>query len=116
MKKLLLYFYILFIFGCSGYEPIFSVKNMNFNINNIENIDNKKITEQIVNAVRPYKLDDAKKNYSLEISSLEQNKITSRDSKGNPLTYRVSIDVKVDVFIAEQNLLLNTINLSLIHI
>ena len=111
MKKLLPCLCFLFIFSCSGYEPIFSTKDIDFNINKIENIDNEDTTNQIIRSIRSYKLDNNKKSYSLKINSTKSNKITSRDSKGEPLTYRIIITVKVDVFRDNQNLLLNTINI-----
>ena len=110
MKKLLPCLCFLFIFSCSGYEPIFSTKDMDFNIDRIENIDSGSTTKEIIRNIRSYKLDANKKNYSLKISSIKKNKVTSRDSKGDPLTYRITIDVKVDIFSDDQDFLLNTIN------
>ena len=111
MKKLLSSLCFLFIFSCSGYEPIFSTKDMNFYIDGIENIDNEETTKNIIRNIRSYKLNDSKKNYFLKINSTKKNKITSRDSKGDPLTYRITIDVKVDVLKDDQILLLNTIKI-----
>ena len=110
MKKLLSFLCFLFIFSCSGYEPIFSTKDINFNIDKIENIDNEETTKNIIKNIRSYKLNNSKKNYFLKINSTKKNEITSRDSKGDPLTYRITIDVKVDVLKDDQILLLNTIN------
>tara|TARA_B100000768_G_scaffold176059_1_gene188292 strand:- start:338 stop:796 length:459 start_codon:yes stop_codon:yes gene_type:complete len=112
MKKLLSCFCFLFIFSCSGYKPIFSTKDMNFNINRIENINSNNTTNRIIRSIRSYKLDNSKKNYSLKINSTNKNEITSRDSKGDPQTYRIIIDVTVDVFEDDQNLFLNTINIT----
>ena len=79
MKKLLSSLCFLFIFSCSGYEPIFSTKDMNFYIDGIENIDNEETTKNIIRNIRSYKLNDSKKNYFLKINSTKKNKITSRD-------------------------------------
>jgi len=111
MKKFLCCLCFLFISSCSGYEPIFSTKDINFSINKIENIDNGKTTKQIINSIRSYKLNDSKKNYSLKISSTNKNEVTSRDSRGDPLTYVININVKVNVFKDGQDFLLNTINI-----
>ena len=111
MKKFFSYLCFLFIFSCSGYEPIFSTKNMDFNIDRIEKMDSGSTTKEIIKSIRSYKLNDSKKNYSLKISSTNKNEVTSRDSKGDPLTYRVTIDVKVDIFSGGQDFLLNTINI-----
>ena len=112
MKKLLSFLCFLFIFSCSGYKPIFSTKDMNFNINRIENINSNNTTNHIIRSIRSYKLDNSKKSYSLKINSTNKNEITSRDSKGDPQTYRIIIDVTVDVFEDDQNLFLNTINIT----
>ena len=103
MKKFLSCLCLMFIANCSGYEPIFSTKDLRFYINEIENIDNGKITKQIVRNIRSYKLDNNKNKYSLKISSENKNVVTSKDSKGNALTYRVTIVVKIDVFEDNQN-------------
>ena len=50
-------------------------------------------------------------NYSLKVNSSENKKITSRDSKGNPLTYRITINVEVAVFRGNSNTLFDTINI-----
>ena len=47
----------------------------------------------------------------MEVSSKNTNEITSRDSKGDPKTYRITIEVKIDVFKGGQASLFNTINI-----
>tara|TARA_B100000780_G_C20997237_1_gene398928 strand:- start:137 stop:598 length:462 start_codon:yes stop_codon:yes gene_type:complete len=113
MKKILLYLCFLIFFGCSGYEPIFSKKDLNFYISDIENINNNKTTIQIIRNIRSFKLNDnSKKNYFLKINSKENEEVTSRDSKGDPLTYRITINTKVIVFRDGSNVLYNTINIT----
>ena len=111
MKKFLSCLCFLFVANCSGYEPVFSNKNLGFSINEIKNIDNGKITKQIIRNIRSYKLKDNKNKYSLKISTKNKNEVTSRDSKGDPLTFRVTIAFKIDVFGDDQTLPLNTINI-----
>ena len=112
MKKIFICLCFLVIFGCTGYKPIFSTKNFVFNITEIQNIDNNKTTKQIIKSIRSYKLDnDVKKNYSLKINSQTTNDITSRDSRGNPLTYRIIVSVEVKVFKDNSNKLFNNINI-----
>ena len=111
MKKLFSCICFLFFFSCAGYEPIFLTKNLKFYINKIENIDNEEITEKIVRNIDLYKLDKKKINYSLKISSKNTNEITSRDSKGDPQTYRIAIEVKLDVFKNDQISIFNTMNI-----
>jgi len=112
MKKISLYFCFLIIFGCAGFEPIFSTKDLTFYIDEIENMDNNKNTKQIVRNILSYKLNNAtKNNYSLKINSETRNEVTSRDSKGDPLTYRVIISTGVKVFKGNSNNLFNNINI-----
>ena len=112
MKKISLYFCFLIIFGCAGFEPIFSTKDLTFYIDEIENMDNNKNTKQIVRNILSYKLNNAtKNNYSLKINSETRNEITSRDSKGDPLTYRVIISTGVKVFKGNSNNLFDNINI-----
>ena len=112
MKKIFFYLCFLAFFSCSGYEAIFSTKDLTFHISDIKNLDNKKTTKQIIQNILSYKLDNINnKNYSLKINSSENEEITSRDMKGNPLTYRVTINVKVEVFKSGSNILLDTINI-----
>ena len=112
MKKLLTSLCFLILFGCSGYKPIFSTKDLTFNIAKIENTDNNKITKQIINSIRSYKLDDTdKKSYSLKIISTKKNNITSRDSKGDPLTYRLVLNAEIKIFNDNSNILLNTLKI-----
>lgn len=112
MKKISLYFCFLIIFGCAGFEPIFSTKDLTFYIDEIENMDNNKNTKQIVRNILSYKLNNAtKNNYSLKINSETRNEITSRDSKGDPLTYRVIISTGVKVFKGSSNNLFDNINI-----
>ena len=112
MKKIFFYFCFLIIFGCAGFEPIFSTKGLTFYIDEIENMDNNKNTKQIVRNILSYKLNNAtKKNYSLKINSETRNEVTSRDSKGDPLTYRVIIITGVKVFKGTSNSLFDNIDI-----
>ena len=99
MKKIFFYLCIFSIFGCAGYEPLFSTKNLSFYIEDIKNINNDVITKKISKNINNNKLKgENKKVYLLEIESNIINNIASKDSKGNPLTYNIILDVKVKVF------------------
>jgi len=111
MKKFLSCLCFLLVANCSGYEPVFLTKNLEFSISEIKNIDNEKITKQIIKNIRSYKLKDNKNKFSLQVSTQNKNEVTSRDSKGDALTFRVTIAFKIDVFGDDQAVLLNTINI-----
>ena len=99
MKKLCFYLCLLGLFSCAGYEPIFSVKKINFYIEDIiiTNGDNisKKVSKNLnINRLKK----DNKKNYILKISSNKRSEIRSKDKKGNALTFEMIVDVQVEVF------------------
>ena len=99
MKKLCFYLCFIGLFSCTGYEPIFSVKELNFYIEDIIINKNDDISKKISKNLNINKLKkDNKKNYILKISSSKRNQITSKDKKGNALTFAIFIDVQIDVF------------------
>ena len=61
MKKILLLFCFWLLFGCSGYQPIFSTKDLNFYIEDFKILNNDKIAHQINNRLSGYKKEDTNK-------------------------------------------------------
>tara|TARA_B100000780_G_C21118347_1_gene452725 strand:+ start:693 stop:1154 length:462 start_codon:yes stop_codon:yes gene_type:complete len=113
MNKIVFYFCFLILFGCSGYEPLFSKKNTSFYIESIENVNGDNITKKISRNLNSNKLKSSdKNNYKLKITSTMQDKITSKDSRGNALTNEVSIDVMVNVYNDNSNVPFNTFRIS----
>ncbi len=111
MKKILFYLCFFSMFGCAGYEPLFSTKNLSFYISDIENINGDNVTKDISRNLNNRKLKtDDKKNYKLKISSNRNNNITSRDTKGVALTYEMVVNVEVKVFNNNSEFPLNTLN------
>ena len=99
MKKIIFYLCFFALFGCGGYEPLFSTKNLSFYIEDVKNVNNDFITKKISRNLDSNKIKiDNKKNYILEISSSKEENITSKNSKGEVLTYEMIINVEVKVF------------------
>jgi outer membrane lipopolysaccharide assembly protein LptE/RlpB len=99
------------MFGCAGYEPLFSTKNLSFYVSDIENINGDNITKDISRNLNNNKLKkNDKKNYKLKISSSRNNNITSRDTKGIALTYEMIVNVEVEVFNNNSDFPLDTLN------
>ena len=110
MKKIFFYLCFFSIFGCTGYEPLFSTKNLSFYIEDIKNVNDDIITKKISRNIDNNKSkSDDKIVYLLEIETDINNNISSKDSKGNPLTYNMVLDVKVKVFSRNTELLINTL-------
>ena len=110
MKKIFFYLCFFSIFGCAGYEPLFSTKNLSFYIEDIKNVNDDNITKKISKNIENNKLKgDNKIVYLLEIESGIIDNISSKNSKGNPLTYNMILDVEVKVFNRNTKFLINTL-------
>ena len=111
MRKIIPYLFICFIFGCAGYEPIFSSKNLDFYISDIENLNSDDITRKISKRLKDYKIEDAnKEEYKLKITSEKNEYVASKDSKGDPLVFVMSVKTKIEVLYNEKSI--NILNLS----
>ena len=94
-KFLILSLFFLLLTNC-GYGPIYSSKNLNFSINNIEkqnNILNNKFAEIIKGLVNNN--DNRKVNIGIE--SNKNVEIKSKDTKGNPLIYELNISLTITI-------------------
>ena len=86
---------------------------MSFYVKSVENIDNNKIVKKISRNLGSNKLKiSGKKSYILKITSNESNNITSKDTKGNPLTYNMVLNIEVKAFNGSSGLLINTFKLN----
>ena len=106
LAKILLVFMILGLTSCS-YSPIFSEKNYNFEINEIVLTGEKdinKILREKFNRIRNNQ-NLKKKEYKLLINSEKERNIVSKNSKGDPLKYELTIAVQYEI-IFNENLLL----------
>lgn len=112
MKKIILYFCFLAIYGCAGYEPLFSTKELSYYVIDIKNVNKNNLTEKISKRLKNYtsKGNNNKKGYKLEISSNMSNIISSKDGKGNVSSYKMIVNVNVKVFNQDSDLLISTLN------
>jgi len=108
MKKIFLFLCFFSLFNCVGYEPLFSTKKLSYYIVSIENVNNDSITKKISKNLDNNKIKDInKKGYLLEISSIKNNVVTSRNSKAQVSTYEMTLGVNVKVFDNNTNLLID---------
>jgi hypothetical protein len=118
MKKntftILLIVLLIFINGCSGYKPIFSSTNLEFNIANYSLEDNKTLGEKIYSRLkRASKLNGNNENVrkiDILIKASQNKKATVKDSSGKILQYKISlnIDVKIKDYLTEDEILNET--------
>jgi len=86
---------ILFFVSSCGYTPIFSNKNSNFSIIEINSTGNNKLNKILINKLDKYKSTNGKKRFSLKIDTNLKKEIASKDTKGNPKTYKMDVNLKI---------------------
>ena len=107
--------FFLFFLSC-GYTPIFSKKDVNFSIENIEFLGDKNVKEKINHTLSNYRNKTGKeKKISLVISSKRNSTIASKNSKGEAETYRISVDVITKIILDENNFFEKSFNKSSIY-
>ena len=98
MKKIILILSFLLLVSC-GYQPIFSSKTSNFLIEEIIYNENDKISLKIRNNLTYLSNTE---NYirviRLKLSSEKKIDISSKDSKGDPLVYKMTISTNVEIY------------------
>ena len=81
MKHFFFLAFLLLLTNCFGYKPIFSSSNINYNIKNVRNITQDKVSNYIARKLKSYKSDDNKEDISIEISSSNKERVLSKDTK-----------------------------------
>ena len=105
----------LFFLSC-GYTPIFSKRDVNFSIENIEFLGNKDVKKKINQALSIYKNKPGKtKQISLIITNLKNITIVSKNSKGEAQTNKISVDVNVKIILAENRIVDNNFSKSSVY-
>ena len=105
---------LIFINGCSGYKPIFSSTNLEFDIANYSLEDNKALGEKIYSRLkRASKLNGNNENVrkiDILIKASQNKKATAKDASGKILQYKISlnIDIKIKDYLTEDEILNET--------
>ena len=102
---------LIFIGGCAGYEPIFGSTNLQFKIADYSIEGNKilgnKIYSKLYNLSQSKKDDKNLRNVDLVIKVSKDKNVTTKDSAGKILQYKITLytDVKVTDFITKDKIL-----------
>jgi len=82
-----------FLYGCSGYKPIYSKKEQNFKVGKIETFGNEKLNKIIVRDIRSNEKinNNNPKIFNLEIKTKLEKNVKSKDTKGNPEKFEIKI-------------------------
>ena len=95
---------ILFFVSSCGYTPIFSNKNSNFSITEIKASGNNKLNKILINKLDGYKSINSEKRFSLKIDTNFKKEVASKDTKGNPKTYKMNVNLRIYVEDEKNNL------------
>ena len=108
LVKVIILFFIISASACS-YKPIFSEKEYGFEIEEII-IDGEKDINRIINNKLKFVKSTGKneeKRYTIKIKTEKKIEIVSKDSKGDPLKFEMSILVEYNI-INDGNSMLNS--------
>ena len=116
LKKIFIFFTLFLLFSSCGYTPIFSKKDVNFSIENIEFLGDRYVKEKINQALSNYKNKSGKANQiSLVITNSKNITIASKNSKGEAQTNKISVDVNAKIILAENNIVKKNFSKSSIY-
>ena len=98
MKNIILLIILISLSSCSGYKPILTSKDINFNILDIKVNENDRISNNIKKKLKIYSDQEQKENtISLEINSVKQVYAIAKDSKGDDLVYEMRIITNIEI-------------------
>ena len=109
-------FITIFISGC-GYTPIYSTKDQNFKLGEIETSGNVKLNKVIVKNIKSLtkKNLNSSKIFNLKLETNLNKNIKSKDTKGNPKTFEIKIVTNLKVTKDEINSLQKSFSYSSIY-
>ena len=96
MKKLIFVVIALFMLNNCGYSPIYSSKNNNFYID-ISQKDRSKLNSKIENNIKKFSNQNNENIIQLEISSNKKINIISKDKKGDPSRFSMTISLTINI-------------------
>jgi len=96
MKKLIFVVIALFILNNCGYSPIYSSKNNNFYMD-ISQKDRSKLNSKIENNIKKFSNQNSENTIQLEISSNKKINTISKDKKGDPSRFNMTISLTINI-------------------
>ena len=109
IKIIRILFLALVLSGCA-YEPIMLKKNYDFIISSIETDGEKKINEVIKKKLYEKTNVDSTQIYQIYFSSLKEKNVVSSNNKGDPLIFKITINLNYKVMKDSETILKNKIS------
>ena len=102
MKKIIYSFLLLlFLNACTGYKPIFTSTNLQFEITNYSIEGDKtlgnKVYAKLNRLSKSNKNEDNTRNISFLINATKNKKAGAKDNAGKILSYKITLNTKIEV-------------------
>ena len=98
---------LLFALDSCGYKPLYSNKNINFSINELNIYGPEKIKNQLKNNLNIFlNQKDKSKIYNINVKYSSARSVISKNNEGDPNMY--SIEVKISMEILENEKIIST--------
>lgn len=104
IRKKIYFLSILLILSSCGFDPLYSNKNINYTISKI-NYENTKLNNKIVRALKSLTSGDNLKKISIDLDTQKQKRVKSKNSKGDPVIYELSIQLNIKTNNFDKNLI-----------
>lgn len=87
---------LMILVGC-GYQPIYSSKNLNFNINQLELKGDIDLNRQIRDRLSNFQSNKSDQSviYNIKINTTSNRTISTKDAKGNPTLYALTVTINL---------------------
>ena len=97
IKKILSALTVLMILVGCGYQPIYSSKNLNFNINQLELKGDIDLNRQIRDRLSNFQSSKSDQSviYNIKINTTSNRTISTKDAKGNPTLYALTVTLNL---------------------
>jgi len=97
MKKIIIIVIALFFLNNCGYTPIYSSKKNNFYIKEISQKDKTKLNSKFTKNIEKFSNQNSENIIKLEISSNKKIQIISKDDKGDPSRFQMTILLNINI-------------------
>ena len=97
MKKIIITVIALFFLNNCGYTPIYSLKNNNFYIKEISQKNESKLNSKFEDTIKKFSNQNSENTINLEINSNKKIDIISKDKKGDPSVFNMTISLTINI-------------------
>lgn len=97
MIRLLLIVIFIFIASCNGYKPLLSSSDIDFQLSNIEYNNSDKLSKKLSKKLSNFAQQNSNKKIKLQLNSTIEDKVLSKDKKGNPLILELSLTTEIKI-------------------